>query len=379
MWDNRFTLGKKNIKEIYYMKNYPIPMVPGPVQVHQQILDVYQNNFGSPDLEPEFLELYNQTESKIQQIMQTDHKIVLHTGEGMIALWGALKSCLSPGDKVLSIASGVFGYGIGEMAKSIGAQVKTVGFPYNETIHNWEIIEEAIVEFQPKMITAVHCETPSGTLNPIDLLGELKEKHKVPLLYIDIVASVGGTEIKTDEWHIDLALGGSQKAFSAPPDMSFLAVSPRAWEIISKINYVGYDALLPFLTAQENFYFPYTPSWRGVAALNTAATLILDEGLKTVYMRHDQVANYFRQQLQTLGYELFPDPAAIPAPTVTAVHLPDGISWSDFNTLLRKEGLVVGGSYGPLAGKVFRLGHMGSQADMRLAHRALDVLEKIKI
>lgn len=360
------------------MKNYPIPMVPGPVLVYQQILDVYQKNYGSPDLEPEFLELYNQTELKIQQIMQTDNKIVLHTGEGMIALWGALKSCLSPGDNVLSIATGVFGYGIGEMAKSIGAQVKTVGFPYNETLHNWELIEEAIIEFQPKMITAVHCETPSGTLNPIRLLGELKLKHNVPLLYVDVVASVGGTEIKTDEWHIDLALGGSQKAFSAPPDMSFLAVSSKAWEIAAQVKYVGYDALLPFLTAQENFYFPYTPSWQGIAAINMAATLILDEGLDAVYLRHEQIAGYFRQQLLSLGYELFPDPAAIPAPTVTAVLVPDGISWPEFDVKLRNEGLVVGGSYGPLAGKVFRLGHMGSQANMVLAHRALEVLEKVK-
>jgi aspartate aminotransferase-like enzyme len=361
------------------MKNYPIPMVPGPVQVHQQILDIYQNNFGSPDLEPEFLELYNQTESNMQQIMQTDNKIVLHTGEGMIALWGALKSCLSPGDKVLSIATGVFGYGIGDMAKSIGAQVKTLGFPYNETMHNWEKIEEAIIEYQPKMITAVHCETPSGTLNPINLLGELKNKHNVPLLYMDIVASVGGTEIKTDEWHIDLALGGSQKAISAPPDTSFLAVSPKAWEIISQVNYVGYDALLPFQKAQENFYFPYTPNWRGIAALNTASDMILQEGLNAVYLRHEQVASYFRQQLKSLGYELFPDPDAIPAPTVTAVLVPNGITWLKFDSKLRKEGLVVGGSYGPLAEKVFRLGHMGSQANMVLAHRALEVLEKVKI
>ena len=359
------------------MKEYPIPMVPGPVSVPPEVLAAYQHNFGSADLEPEFLELYNQTELRIQQIMKTKNKIVIHSGEGMIALWGALKSCLKTNDKVLSLATGVFGYGIGEMAKSIGAQVKTVGFPYNETLHNWDKIEKAIIEFNPKMITAVHCETPSGTLNPIQKLGELKAKHKVPLLYVDVVASVGAAEVDCDQWQIDLALGGSQKAFSAPPDMAFLAVSPKAWEIIEEVNYVGYDALLPFQDAQENFYFPYTPSWHGVATLNTAAGLILDEGLNTVFTRHEQVAAYMRQQLQTLGYQLFPDPAAIPSPTVSAVLVPDSHTWPEFDAALRKMGLVVGGSYGPLAGKVFRLGHMGSQANMSLVHQALDVLENV--
>jgi len=115
-----------------------------------------------------------------------------------------------------------------------------------------------------------------------------------------------------------------------------------------------------------------------VAALNAAAGMILDEGLNAVFARHDQVAGYMRQQLQTLGYELFPDPSAIPSPTVSAVLIPENQTWVEFDAELRKSGLVVGGSYGPLAGKVFRLGHMGSQANMSLAHQALDVLESVR-
>lgn len=359
------------------MQTYPIPMVPGPVQVPEKIRNAYLLDFGSPDIEPEYLQLYNQTEEKMQGLMRTHNQIAFMTGEGMLSLWSALKSTIQPDDRVLALATGVFGYGIGEMAKSVGAQVKTIGFAHNETLHDWEIIEEAIIEFQPKMITVVYCETPSGSLNPLEKLGELKHKHHVPLLYVDMVASIGGVEIKTDEWHIDLALGGSQKVLSAPCDISFLAISPSAWEIIQNVGYIGYDALLPFKDAQKKAEFPYTPHWHGLNAIHTSLDLLLEEELPMVYKRHESVASYCRQQLQSIGYKLFITPPAIPSPTVSAVHVPEGISWQEFDKKLRAEGLVVGGSYGPLAGRVFRLGHMGSQANMPLIDQALEVLKKV--
>lgn len=359
------------------MKSYPIPMVPGPVHVPEYIRQAYLQDYGSADMEPEFLQLYNQTEKNLQTMMNTKNQVAIMTGEGMLALWSALKSCLVPGDRVLALATGMFGYDVGEMAKSLGAQVKTIGFAYNETLHNWPMIEKTIVEYNPKMITAIHCETPSGTLNPLQVLGELKNKHDVPLLYVDMVASLGGVLVETDAWNIDLALGGSQKVFSAPADMSFLSISQTAWNIIESIGYSGYDALLPFRTAQQDFYFPYTPHWHGVAAMHASSTALIKEGLTQVFSRHEQVSRFCRLQLQKIGYTLFSAEDAIPSPTVTAVNLPDSITWEQFDSALREQGLVVGGSYGPLKGKVFRLGHMGSQADMILMERALSVLAKV--
>lgn len=359
------------------MRTYPIPMVPGPVKVPPEALAVYQMNFASADLEPEFLDLYNRTESNLQQLMGTTHPVVIETGEGMLALWAALKNCLRPGDRVLAVSTGLFGSGIGEMARSIGAEVQTVAFPLNQTLNDWQRIEHAIESFRPKMITAVHCETPSGTLNPLAGLGRLKEKYAVPLFYVDAVASIGGAPVLTDAWNIDLCLGGSQKALSAPPSMCFLSVSPRAWEIIDAVGYSGYDALKPFATAQRDFYFPYTPYWHGVAALNVCAELLLAEGLERCFQRHEQAASYCRARLVEMGLELFYAAGAVPSPTVTAVNVPPGISWEELDRRFRAGGLVVGGNYGELAGKVFRLGHMGVQADMALAQQALDVIETV--
>jgi aspartate aminotransferase-like enzyme len=356
------------------MQTYPIPMVPGPVVVPEAIRRIYLEPYGSGDLETEFVELYTRTQRRLKAIFGTRDDIVIQSGEGMLALWSALKSCLVPGDRVLAVATGVFGYGIGEMAQAIGADVKIVGFSYDETINDMARIEAAIAEFKPRMITAVHCETPSGTLNPLEELGRLKHAYRVPLFYVDTVAGAGGVPVLADDWHIDLCLGGSQKCLSAPPDMSFLSVSPRAWEIIDAVGYVGYDALKPFQHAVENRFFPYTPSWQGVAALYAAAGLLLDEGLENSYNRHDAVARFCRQRLVEMGIDLFPAPGAIPSPTVTAAIIPQGITWQTWDRQLREQGLVVAGSYGPLAEKVFRLGHMGSQADLALVEQAIEAI-----
>jgi aspartate aminotransferase-like enzyme len=359
------------------MKTYPIPMVPGPVKVPAEILEAYLTDYGSADLEPEYVDLYRRAGEDLQKIFATRSQIVIMTGEGMLALWGALKSCLAPGERVLAVATGVFGYGIGDMARSIGCQVRTVGFGYDQTIAGWEAIEQAIVEFQPKMITAVHCETPSGTLNPLAELGRLKEKHGVPLLYVDAVASAGGAPALTDAWRVDLMLGGTQKVLSVPPSLSIVAVSEKAWDIIEQVNYPGYDALLPFRMAPETAYFPYTPYWQGLAALYVGTQMLLKEGLENSFARHERAAAACRAGLRSIGLELYPAPQAIPSPTVTAVKVPEGLVWPEFDRRLRQHGLVAGGSYGPLAGKVFRLGHMGSQADENLVAQALDILRMV--
>lgn len=357
------------------MKSYPIPMVPGPVKAHPSVLEAYRTDYGSADMEPEFVALYRETEAHLQRILETRSAVVIFQGEGMMALWGALKSALEPGDRVLAVATGVFGDGIGDMAAAIGAEVRKVSLPYNETLADLDACERAIAEFRPKMITAVHCETPSGTLNPLEGLGRLKAAAGVPLFYVDAVSSIGGTPVPVDAWGIDLCLGGGQKCLAALPDVCFLSVSERAWEEIERVDYRGYDALKPFRTAAADHYFPYTPCWQSTAALNAAAAALLAEGLANSFERHATVAEYCRERLLAIGYTLFPAPAAVPSPTVTAVNLPPRVDWPEFDRRLRRHGLVVGGSWGPMAGKIFRLGHMGTQADLKLVKRALDILE----
>lgn len=358
------------------MQTYEIPLVPGPTAVCQEVLAAYQVDYGSADLEPEFLKLYADTQAQLQRIMDTKNQVALISGEGMVVLWGALKSTLQAGDRVLAIATGVFGYGIGDMARAIGAEVETVGFEYDQAATDVGRVEEVIRRFRPKMVTLVHCETPSGIINPAAEVGALVRQYDVPLYYVDAVSSMGGMPVRADEWRIDLCLGGTQKVFSSLPDLGIVAVSERAWEIIQAVGYQGYDALAPFRTAVADAYFPYTPNWHAVAGLHTACGLLMDEGLEVVFNRHRQVAAYCRKRVQGMGLSLFPRDPATSAPTVTAAKVPEAVTWNQLDAALRRRCMVVGGSYGPLAGKVFRIGHMGCQADMDLVAKGMDALEE---
>ncbi len=357
------------------MRTYEVPLVPGPTSVPEAVRAAYQVDYGSGDLEPEFFDLYAEVQEQLRQILGTRNQMAIMTGEGMVALWGALKSCLQPGDRVVAVGTGPFGYGIGKLAESTGATVHAVGFEYDE-VADPEAVEAAILKYRPKMVTAVHCETPCGTLNPVDAIGRLVARHGVPLFYVDAVSSAGGTPLQVDEWNIDLCLVGSQKALSMPPDLAIVSVSEGAWEVIEEVDYQGYDALKPWRTALADRWFPYTPSWHSIAALNVACKLLLDEGLENAIQRHAEVARYCRRRVREMGLELFPRDEAFCAPTVTAVRVPQEVGWEELDRRLRARGVVFAGSLERLAGVVFRIGHMGSQAQLDLVRRGLDALEE---
>ena len=358
------------------MLTYRIPLVPGPTRVPESVRRAYLTDYASADLEPDYSWLYAKVQEQLRTILNTENQLAIMTGEGMIALWGALKSCIGSGDRVLAVSTGVFGHGIGEMAAAIGAEVQWVEFGYDETIRPGRV-EEAIRAFHPKMVTAVHCETPSGTLNSVGSVGEIVRRHNVPLYYVDAVASAAGTPVLVDEWDIDLCLIGAQKALSAFPDLAAVAISGRAWDIIAEMNYPGYDALLPYRDALEKRWFPYTPAWASLAALHEACRLILKEGLDQVYARHTAVARHCRERARRMGLSLYPVDEAGCSPTVTALKAPQPLGWEELNRRLRDRGVGVGGSLGPLAGRVFRIGHMGTQADLALVDRGMDILGQV--
>ena len=357
----------------------PIPMVPGPVTVARPVLDALASDYPSGQIDEDFISLHRSVERSLKHLLGTQHPVIIMTGEGMLALWAALKSTLVPGDSVLVVSTGFFADGIADMARSIGATVDCLQLGYDQTIQEEDraTIEQHIKSCHPKMLCAVHCETPSGTLNPLGLLGELKQQYEIPLFYADVVSSLGGCPVNVDEWHIDLALCGSQKCLALPPSLSMVAVSPTAWKYIHEVNYQGYDALLPFESVYKAKRWPYTPNWHALAALQASLQSIYAEGIHAVFRRHHHTASFVHRGLKRLGIALWPRPEAILSPTVTAARTPEGFDCATWRSELRHHGLVVAGSFGIMADTVFRLGHMGTQAYPALAAQALDVMEEV--
>ena len=358
-------------------KVYETPLIPGPSSVPDFIRNAYLTNFGSADLEDEFFELYAETSKNVQELVNARHSsVVIMSGEGMVALWGALRSVVKPGDRVLCVSSGLFGDGFEEMAKCCNCETKLVKCPEGDCPSNDEV-RKAALEFHPKVITCVQCETPSGLINPIEPIGKIA-KEVGALFLVDFVSSAGSTEVQVDEWGIDLGLLGTQKCLSCLPDLGIITVSEKAWKVIKDVNYCGYDAVLPFEKAVENKYFPYTPNWHAISALNKSLIhLVKEEGLEKVFKLHKDVSQHCRDEIRKLGLKTYPNREELNSPSVTAVWIPDGWTWDELDKQLRARGVFVCGTFGHLSGKIFRIGHMGSQANLEYVDRALKALKEI--
>lgn len=357
------------------MSVYETGLVAGPVSVPEAVRQCYLTNYGSGDIEPAFFDLYRDNVSLLQKLLNTKNSIEIMSGEGMVALWGALKSTIVPGDRVLCVSSGVFGDGFVDMARACGAETRLVKAAPGDS-PSLDEIRAAFTEFKPKAVTLVMCETPAGLMNEVASVGKLCAEHNA-LFLVDFVSAVGGVEVRVDDWNIDIGMLGSQKCLSCLPDLAAVTVSERAWSVIEKVGYQGYDAILPWRTALERREFPYTPNWQANAALNMSLRQIFDEGLEAVFARHAEVAKFTRKGIRALGLKTYPAKEELNAETVTAVLVPEGWTWSDLDVRLREKGIVLCGSWGELAGKVFRIGHMGNQCRKEAVEKALAALKEI--
>eukprot|EP01100_Stratorugosa_tubuloviscum_P014748 TRINITY_DN804_c0_g1_i2.p1 TRINITY_DN804_c0_g1~~TRINITY_DN804_c0_g1_i2.p1 ORF type:complete len:269 (-),score=132.54 TRINITY_DN804_c0_g1_i2:751-1557(-) len=261
------------------------------------------------------------------------------------------------------------------MASQIGAQVKFIETDWESPVDKNRVLIEA-QQFQPHLITIVHCDTPTGILNPIREIGQIA-KAVGALYYVDFVSSGAATPISIDQLGIDLGMLGSQKALSLLPDSCIVTVSELGWKRICEVRYVGYEALLPFGDAIKNKFFPATPNWHSIAAIEQKMNELEEEGFDNVYARHLDIAFKCRQRLIQIGLELFIKDENSRSPSVTSVCIPQQWTWEKLNAAFRAEGLVVGGSYGKTAGKLFRIGHMGIQANEQLIMQACDIIEKV--
>ena len=358
------------------MEKYEIGLVPGPVSVPKDIREAWNFDFASSDLENEFFDLYHENQILIQKILHTKNEILITSGEAMSILWAALKCTLRRGEKILAISSGLFGEGFADMARSFGAEAEVCSFAY-DSVPDPEKIYEHAKKFRPKVITAVHCETPSGTLTPC--LKEIgKISHELGAVFaVDFVASAGGAKLSVDESEIDIGLWGSQKVLSLTPSLSISSISERAWNVIENVNYSGYEAFKDWKNVYQKKFMPYTHDWHSMKALNISLKKILDEGLENVVARHECTAKLCRDIGAEIGLKLFPKDEKFSSPTVTAFYVPEKFTWKEFDLKLRGHGLAVGGSYGTLAGKIFRIGHMGSQADSKLVERGMSIIKSV--
>lgn len=322
---------------------------------------------GSPityHYDPAFLECFRRTERKVAQVLQTSEDVVLMQGEAVLGLEAAARALVQPGTPVLNLVSGIFGKGMGYWLNDFGAEVHELEVPYNDAIDAGDV--ERFLDDHPEIevVTVVHSETPSGTLNPVAEIGPIAGDHGA-LTLVDCVSSVGGIPFKADEWQLDVCVAGPQKCLGGPPGMSLMSVSARAWARIRANPAAPRASFLSLLDWKEQWLegdkFPFTPSVPEVHGVEAACDQLLEEGLDASIERHEVAARACRAGIRAMGLELWPRSDAIAAPCVTAVTVPDGLEDTYVRAHVRERyGVMISGGQG--AGNLVRIGHMGPTA-----------------
>lgn len=352
-------------------------MTPGPVECSPRVLEALSR----PQIYhyyPGFVSLFEDTLEKLRKVYQTNGDVVILQGEGVLGLEASVANVISRGDKVLVCDSGPFGKWFSLYVENYGGIPELISVPYDEAL-TVESVKERLDNAQDvKALTVVHCETPTGIINPVAEI--CREAYKRGILTIvDAVASLGGMDVRPDEWKIDLCICASQKCIGSTPGLTTLSVSDYAWQAITRKNPPirnSYVSLLDWKEAWKNKRFPYTPFTAELFAFNEALSEILEEGLDTVFARHQRVAEICRRSLRRLGLKLWPKKLEFASDTVTAFRIPDNLDESKIvGHMAERYGILIGGGYGETKGKLLRIGHMGYQANEAFIAATTSALE----
>ncbi|SDC53849.1 pyridoxal-phosphate-dependent aminotransferase family protein [Candidatus Frackibacter sp. WG13] len=362
------------------MKEKRTLMLPGPTPIPEQArLAAAEEIIGHR--EPECDELIEEVVNGLKYVFQTENDVLVLTCSGTGGLEASLANTLSAGDKVLSLCTGAFGERYATIAEKYGLDVERINFEWGTAV-DVDKVRERLEEDEIGEIKAIlmtHNETSTGVMNHPQAIGELATKHDT-LLLVDAVSSLGGMEMKTDEWGIDVVVTSSQKALMTAPGLCLVSVSEKALK-------AGEDSDLPkfywdFKRAKDRYdRDSQTPSTPAIATLYTLREVlkeIKDEGIENVFARHRIVTKAIRKAMEAIGLELLVDDE-VASKTVTAVKVPEDIEYSTLRQKLKDDyNVYITGSKGKLKGKVFRIGHMGnvSRTDILSTISAIEMVLK---
>ncbi|HHD2753629.1 TPA: alanine--glyoxylate aminotransferase family protein [Clostridium perfringens] len=336
---------------------------PGPTNLSENTRMARALKTTNPDVDLEFVEFYKETCERFGEIINTKNDCYILCGEGILGLEAACASITEKGDKVLVLDNGLYGRWFDGFVTMYGGEVTYFSGDYTN-----EIDVEALSKFLKenndfKYATIVHCDTPTGVLNPVDKICPLLKSYGI-LTVVDSVSGMVGEELRVDDWKIDIALGGSQKAFSAEPGLTMISISDDAREAMEnrKTPVAGFYCNL---NIWKNYYkdkwFPYTMPTSDIISLRVAIDNILEEGKEEVLERHRKIGAAIRKALKEYGLNLFLENGY--SNTVTAVEIPEEIGALKLRDHLNREyNVLMSTSLDKYEDKLLRIGHMGENA-----------------
>jgi len=345
--------------------------IPGPTNVPDRVLRA----MAAPTIDhrgPEFAELTKAVLTALGPVFATSGPVVIYPSSGTGAWEAALVNTLSPGDRVLMYETGQFSTLWSELAGRLGLQVEVIPGDWRHGADPAEIGRRlaADSEHAIKAVCVVHNETSTGVTSRVpEVRAAIDEAAHPALLLVDTISSLGSIDYRHDEWGVDVTVAGSQKGLMLPPGLGFNAISEKALAASRSARLPrSYWDWGPMIEANARGFFPYTPGTNLLYGLREACAMLAEEGLPNVFARHQRHAAATRAAVRTWGLEVLCADEREHSASLTAVLLPEGHDADEVRrVILETFDMSLGAGLGKLAGKVFRIGHLGHFNDLTLA------------
>jgi len=339
--------------------------IPGPTNLPQRLrlaMDIALEDQRAPDFPPFVIKLF----SDLKQVFKTETgHVFIFPGSGTGGWEAAITNTLSPGDRVLAARFGQFSHLWIDLCQRHGLEVEEIDVEWGEGVPV-EIYAERLAadkEHKIKAVLACHNETATGVASDIAGVRKALDAAKHPaMLYVDGVSSIASIDFRMDEWGVDLAVSGSQKGFMLPTGLAIVAASQKALEAYktAKCPRCFFD-FGDMMRTNKDGYFPYTPATTLLRGLQASVDMLLEEGLENVFARHHRLAEGVRRAVGAWGLGLCAKEPKWYSDTVSAVCVPEGFDGNDVAKLAYlRYNLSLGLGLSKVAGKVFRIGHLGS-------------------
>ncbi|MBM7571122.1 pyridoxal-phosphate-dependent aminotransferase family protein [Aquibacillus albus] len=376
-------------------------MTPGPVEVDPRVLRAMSTPIVG-QFDPAFTHIMNEVMEMLRHLFETKNKWAFPIdGTSRSGIEALLCSVIEPGDKVLVPIFGRFGHLLTEICERYGAEVHTMECRWGEVFDQEDVIKE-IKRIQPKITAIVHGETSTGCMQPLDQIGKACRDQDV-LLIVDAVASTGGTPVKVDEWYIDGIVAGTQKCLSVPSGMAPLTYNDRIEKVVHarkkvergisteedrineqtnnhptiKSNYFDISMLQDYWGPRRLNH--HTEATSMLYALREGLRIVIEEGLENRFTRHKYHEKALIAGLEAMGLSLFGN-RECKLPTVTCVSIPNGVDPESVRRMLLQQfGIEIASSFGPLQGKIWRIGSMGYSCRKENILFVLGALEAVLI
>jgi alanine-glyoxylate transaminase/serine-glyoxylate transaminase/serine-pyruvate transaminase len=343
--------------------------IPGPTNIPEALRRACDH----PTIDhrsPSFAAMLAPARDGVRQVLKTtEAEIFLISGTGTAGWEAALTNTLSPGDTVLAARNGMFSQKWIDMCRRHGLEVIVIETPWGEGLPAARF-EEVLSEDRGRKIKAVlatHNETATGVVSDVAGVRRALDAAGHPaLFFVDGVSSIGSMDFRMDEWGVDIAVTGSQKGFMLPPGLAILGVSAKARAHKGALprTYLDFDDLGP---AMDAGVYPYTPPVGLINGLTQSCAMLMDEGLDAVFMRHARLALGVRAAAAAWGMELCAARPELYSNSVTAIRTPDGFDAGRIvSHAAQTYGVAFGAGLGEVAGRVFRIGHLGLMTDVML-------------